>query len=133
MAKKGGKKPKKGGKKPKKGGKKPKKDGVSFILRRLTGVWVFKFSKVTFPMTISHGRIFFHKRPVALRPSKSKRFPSTAGWRTFRVGTWTYYICISFTGVRLVAFHKGKRIVGRLTKKPKIKAPKKGKKTKKGG
>merc|ERR1711918_150840 len=83
--KKGGKKPKKGGKKPKKGGKKPKKHGkrplnVSFILRRLTGVWVFKFSKITFPMVISHGRIFFHKRPVALRPSKSKRFPATVGW-----------------------------------------------------
>merc|ERR1712062_783231 len=57
---------------------------------------------------------------------------ANVGWGTFRIGTWTYYILINIRGVQLVAFHKGKRIVGKLTKKPKIKAPKKGKKPKKG-
>merc|ERR1712002_1281368 len=46
--------------------------GISFILRRLTGV---RFKLMNFKFVINHGKIYFGRRPVKLTRSKNKKYP----------------------------------------------------------
>merc|ERR1712072_989163 len=115
-------KPKGKGKgKPKGKGKKPKKT----VLSRISGTWTFRYPGMTFKFVISHGHITINKLPIRLVPSNNKKFPTSAGWLMFTYRTWVYYIRISITGIKVVAFHGGKMVLGMVTGK--VKKPSKGK------
>merc|ERR1712072_1679696 len=106
--------------KPKGKGKgKPKGKGKG---KPISGTWIFQYPGMTFKFVISHGHITINKRPIRLVPSNNKKFPTAAGWLMFTYRTWVYYIRISITGIKVVAFHGGKIVLGKVTGK--VKKPK---------
>merc|ERR1712062_492148 len=104
-----------------------KKKKLKVMLKTHKGHWTFKFSKHPFKFSIHHGIIRTKKgEKIRLHVSKNKKYPASKGWKVFYRHNKTFYMLITSSGMKLLKFNKnGKKIVGKVTKKPNIKKNKK--------
>merc|ERR1712072_694117 len=79
-----------------------KVDKVAFTLKRLTGT---SFKVMKWKFVIHHGRIHFGRRSMRITRSRSKRFPASKGFYSFRFSRWTYYLHFSSSGMKVYAVH----------------------------
>merc|ERR1711939_430686 len=65
-------------------------------------------------------------KKIKLHVSKNKKYPASKGWKVFYRHKKKFYMLITSSGMKLLKFTKnGKKIVGRIKKKPNIKNTKK--------
>ena len=82
-------------------------------MKTLSGKFNFKFGSSSLKFVFTHGKLLVHGKPVKVVVSKNKKY---LGWMTFTFNSWTYYVKMTSGGMRIVGFHKGKKVNGKVVK-----------------
>ena len=80
------------------------------VLKKLSGS---SFKVLRFKFVIHRGRIYFGRRSMRITRSRSRRFPASKGYYSFRFSRWTYYLHFYSTGMKIYATH-GSTIIKRF-------------------